>query len=195
MSNSERFRKAIHAFDEANSKDPNRDTVNGKDQPKELLYAQRMTEWLGKMDPEASEPLRLAARCQHIERWVIPREKYPETRSGYLRWRNDLKKYHAERAGNILKDVGYDEKTIRRVQKLVMKKGIKSDTEAQMLEDVICLVFLVYYFDDFADKHDDEKLVRILKKTLRKMSEEGRNRALQLDMSDESRKLVEKAVA
>lgn len=195
MSNSEHFREAIHAFDEANSKDPNIDTVNGKDQPKELLYAQRMTEWLGKMDPEASEPLRLAARCQHIERWVIPREEYPETRSGYLRWRNDLKKYHAERAGNILKDVGYDEKTIRRVQKLVMKKGIKSDTEAQMLEDVICLVFLVYYFDDFADKHDDEKLVSILKKTLRKMSKEGRNRALQLDMSDESRKLVEKAIA
>lgn len=195
MSNSERFRKAIHAFDEANSKDPNIDTVNGKDRPKELLYAQRMTEWLGKMEPEASEPLRLAARCQHIERWVIPRDEYPETRSGYLRWRNDLKKYHAERAGNILKDVGYDEKTIQRVQKLVMKKGIKSDTEAQMLEDVICLVFLVYYFDDFADKHDDEKLVNILKKTLRKMSEEGRNRALQLDMSDESRKLVEKAIA
>lgn len=195
MNESDRFRKAVQAFDEANSKDPNTDTVNGNDYPKELLYALRMTEWLDKIDPDASEALRLAARCQHIERWVIPREEYPDNRPGYLKWRNDLKKYHAERAGTILDDFGYDEATIKRVQKLVMKKGIKTDPEAQMLEDVICLVFLAYYFDDFAEKHNDEKLVGILKKTWRKMSEEGRSRALDLDMPDETRKLVERAVA
>lgn len=195
MNESDRFRKAVQAFDEANSKDPNTDTVNGNDYPKELLYALRMTEWLDKTDPDASEALRLAARCQHIERWVIPREEYPDNRPGYLKWRNDLKKYHAERAGTILEDVGYEKATIKRVQKLVMKKGIKTDPEAQMLEDVICLVFLVYYFDEFAEKHNDEKLVGILKKTWRKMSEEGRSLALDLDMPDETRKLVERAVA
>jgi len=194
MNDSEKFRNAIKAFDKANSKDPNAETVDGEDYPKELLYAQRMTEWLDKMNPDASEALRLAARCQHIERWVIPREEYPENRPGYLKWRNELKKYHAERAGAILKEVGYDQETIKRVQKLVMKKGIKTDPEAQMLEDVICLVFLSYYFDDFAEKHDDEKLVSILKKTWRKMSVEGRSKALELDMPDESRKLVQRAV-
>lgn len=195
MCTSEKYDQAIKAFDEANSKDPNKDTVDGVEYPKELLYAQRMTEWLQKMAPDASEKLRLAARCQHLERWVIPRDEYPMNRPGYIKWRNDLKRYHAERAGEILKDVGYDEKTIERVQDLVMKKGLKKDPEAQMLEDVICVVFLMHYFDEFSREHTDEKLVRILQKTWRKMSKQGRERALKLDLSDKSRRLVEKALA
>jgi len=195
MSETARYREAIKAFDEANSKDPNKDIVEGVEHPKELLYAQRMTEWLQKMDSDASEELNLAARCQHIERWVIPREEYPKNRPGYIKWRNELKRYHAERAGEILKDVGYDEEKIKRVQDLVMKKGLKKDPETQMLEDVICLVFLNYYFEEFSREHNDEKLVRILKKTWRKMSEQGREMALKLDMTNRTRKLVEKATA
>jgi hypothetical protein len=195
MEKTNRFREAIKAFDEVNNKDPNLETAGGENYPKELLYSERMTEWLEKLNPEASEALRLAARCQHIERWMISREEYPMTRPGYLKWRNDLKNYHAKRAGSILKEAGYDEKTIKRVQDLVMKKGLKSDPEVQMLEDVICLVFLFYYFEDFAEEHNEEKLIRILKKTWRKMSEDARKRALNLKMPETARKFVEKAIA
>jgi len=189
-----KFQKAIQTFDEANSKDPNIELVNGSEYPKELLYAQRMTETLNKYYPDASEELRLAARCQHIERWIKPRDEYPSNRSGYLRWRNDLKKYHAMRAGEILSEAGYNEKTIERVQKLVSKKGLKTDNEVQILEDIICLVFLRWYFEDFARKHKDEKIVRIIKKTLRKMSEDGRKKALDMQYSDRSGKLLNKAL-
>ncbi|MEX2585232.1 MAG: DUF4202 domain-containing protein [Balneolaceae bacterium] len=188
------YQLAIKKIDEANSRDLNRETVEGTEWPKELLYARRMTEWLEKLDPDASEALRLAVRCQHIERWAIPREEYPKTRPGYLKWRNDLKQYHADRAGEILGDVGYRDKLIRNVQGLVMKKGLKTDPEAQILEDVACLVFLAYYFEDFSRNHSEEKLVRIIKKTWRKMSEKGREEALKIDLSDSARSLMEKAV-
>ena len=188
------FQKAIEAFDEANSMDPNKEVVDGSGQSKELLYAQRMTKTLNKYYPDASEELQLAARCQHIERWVIPRSDYPSGRKGYLKWRNDLKEYHARRAGEILEETGYDDETIKRIQKLVMKKGIKTDHEVQILEDVICLVFLRWYFEDFAQKHEDEKLVRILKKTLRKMSADGRDRALNSELPVRAKKLVKKAL-
>ncbi|MEX1212155.1 MAG: DUF4202 domain-containing protein [Balneolaceae bacterium] len=189
------LQQALSIMDEANSQDPNLETVNGKKMPKELMYARRMTEWLEKRAPDASEALRLAARCQHIERWVIPREDYPMTRPGYLKWRNELKKYHADRAGEILKEAGYPEEQIRNVQDLVMKRGLKSNPEAQILEDVACLVFLDAYFEEFSRKHPEEKLIRILQKTWRKMSEKGREMALQLPLSDNAQKLMEKAVA
>lgn len=201
MKTTEKYRQAIQKFDEANSKDPNTETVDGEERPKELLYAERMTKWLDKMDPDASEALRLAARCQHIERWVIPRDEYPMNRPGYIKWRNELKRYHARRAEEILTEVGYGEETIEHVKNLVMKKGLsrrksaeKIDSEVQMLEDVICLVFLEYYYADFIEDHDDEKVVDILQKTWQKMSEKGREKALQLDFGGRPGNLVEKAL-
>lgn len=195
MKKNDRFQKAIEAFDAVNSKDPNTETAGGKEYPKELLYARRMSEWLDKMATDAPEPLKLAARCQHIERWIKPREDYPKGRRGYLKWRNDLKKYHAERAEEILSELGYDEDTINRVKKLVMKSGLKSDPDAQLLEDVVCLVFLKYYFEDFAQKHSERKIIRILQKTWRKMSTSGQEMAMKLDMPERSNKLVEKALS
>ncbi len=190
----DRFQKAIEAFDKANARDPEKEVSSGAGRPKELLYAERMSEWLDKLEPDASEALRLAARCQHLERWVIPRDEYPMDRPGYLKWRNALKKYHAGRAREILNDVGYDEETIGRVEDLVMKKGLKTDPEAQTLEDVICLVFLKYYFDDFAGKHEEEKIISILQKTWRKMSPRGQEAALKLEMPESAKRLVEKAL-
>lgn len=188
-----KYDKAIRAFDEANRQDPNKETVNGKEVPKELIYGERMTEELQKLDPDASEALRLAARSQHIERWKIPRSEYPKTRRGYHKWRNALKKFHAERAGEILEEVGYDQETIDRVQDLVKKKRIKTDPEAQMMEDVICLVFMKYYFLNFAQKHPEEKVIKIVRKTWKKMSEEGHKATMNLELPDEAAKLVEKA--
>src|SRR5439155_8011942 len=133
-SDPKKFEAALRRFDEENSRDPNREDG----QPRELLYARRLEQWVLKLCPNADEALRLAARCQHICRWEIPRDSYPMTRPGYLKWRADLKKFHAQKAGEILRETGYDDETIRRVQDLNLKKHFPGDAEARVLEDALC---------------------------------------------------------
>ncbi|MEM9073606.1 MAG: DUF4202 domain-containing protein [Myxococcota bacterium] len=191
---SDRFEQAIARFDAANAEDPHHEIVDGDEVPKELIYGKRMSEALADFAPEASEALRLAVRAQHLQRWKIPRSDYPMGRVGYLRWRKELKDLHAELAGAILKDVGYDDDTVERVGVLLRKKGLKTDPEVQLLEDVVCLVFLRFYLDAFAADHEDSKVVDILRKTWGKMSEAGRAAALRLDLGVSAR-LVEQALA
>jgi Domain of unknown function (DUF4202) len=191
----ERFKAAISRFDEANAEDPTTEVFQGVVYPKELLYAQRMTTWLDKLAPDASEALRLAVRCQHIQRWAIPRHTYSMDRTGYLRWRTTLAKFHADTAAKILRDVGYDDATIQRVQTLLRKERLKRDSEVQCLEDVICLVFLENYLAEFATQHDETKILDILQKTWKKMSARGHEVALTLSMSPAARRLVEQALA
>ena len=112
MEVSDKLQKAFELFDLANEKDPNKEEFQGKSYSKEVLYAMRMTDKLNKFAPDASEPLKLTARCQHICRWEIPRESYEMNRVGYLKWRQDLKRFHAEKASGILKEVGYDQKPL-----------------------------------------------------------------------------------
>ena len=190
----ERFNTAIARFDAANAEDPGTEVFQGVVYPKELLYAQRMTAWLDKIVPDASEALRLAVRCQHIQRWTIPRHTYPMDRHGYLRWRTTLARFHADTAAAILRDVGYDDATIQRVQTLLRKERLKRDPEVQCLEDVICLVFLENYLAAFATQHDEVKVLDILRKTWTKMSPRGHEVALMLPMSPEARRLVEQAL-
>jgi hypothetical protein len=181
MNTSERFAAAIGRFDAANAEDPNRAMVDGRERPKALLYAERLTAMLARLAPDASEALRLAARCQHLQRWKIPRSDYPMTRAGYYQWRNRLRDFHAELAGEILAEAGYDEATIARVASLIRKDALKTDSEAQALEDVVALVFLESYLADFVVEHgqyEESKLTDILTKTARKMSARGREAAL-----------------
>jgi hypothetical protein len=191
----ERFRAAIGRIDDANRDDPTREMHQGQERPRELLYAERMTAWLERLAPGASEAVRLAARAQHIRRWEIPRDRYPMDRDGYRRWRTDLGKFHALTAGGILRSVGYDEATVERVGSLLRKERLKTDPDCQLLEDVICLVFLEYELADFAKKHDEEKLIHILRRTWKKMSSRGRQAALVLPLPAGLRSIVEKAVA
>lgn len=195
MATSYKLSKAFELFDLANSKDPNTEVFMGREYPKEVLYAMRMTDKLNDFAPNASEALRLTARAQHIRRWEIPRESYEMNRVGYLKWRQELKKFHAEKAAEILEQVGYDHETIDKVQFLLEKKQLKRNDETQTLEDVICLVFLEYYFEPFAKEHPEEKVVDILQKTWRKMSEKGQGAALKLPLSQTSKGLVAKALA
>jgi hypothetical protein len=183
MTNPARFDRAIARFDAANAEDPNRETVGGVERPKELVYAERMTAMLGRFARGASEVVRLATRCQHIQRWKIPRTEYPMDRIGYLQWRKRLNKFHAQIAGDILRDVGYDEATIGHVGTLLKKEALKVDPEAQALEDVVDLVFLESYLADFVAKHgqyDGAKFTDILAKTGKKMSARGREAAVTL---------------
>lgn len=190
----DQLQAAFAAFDEANAADPNLESMDDRSMPRELLYARRMSEWLERLYPDASEALRLAARCQHIERWRSPRADYPEGRVGYLTWRRDLKNFHAERAGEILRSLGYAESTIAVVQALLRKERLKRDPEAQALEDVVCLVFLAYYFEDFAAQHERGKIIDILRKTWAKMSEKGHAAALEVAYTPETRALIEAAL-
>jgi hypothetical protein len=190
----QRLWAAFDRFDAENARDPHRESSDGQTVPRELLYARRMTAWLERVEPGASEPLRLAARAQHIRRWEIPRDTYPMTRPGYHQWRTRLSLFHAQVAGDILHDVGYGEPIISRVQSLIRKERLKQDPEAQTLEDVICLVFLESYFAEFAKQHDDEKVIGILRKTWRKMSSRGHGFAMKLPLTPEGRSLVERAL-
>ena len=186
----EKFAAAIARFDAENSRDPNLE--NG--QPRELLYAGRLTNWVLKLCPSASEALRLAARCQHICRWQSPREKYPMTRAGYLKWRADLKNFHAEKSGAILREVGYDDETIRRVQNLNLKKDFPADAECRVLEDALCLVFLEFQFATLAARSDDEKMINALRKSWEKMTEAARAEALKLNFGEREKKLIGQAL-
>jgi len=185
-----RFIRAVARFDQANGDDPNRERVGDVNRPKALVYAERMSACLDRLAPDAPELVRLAARCQHIRRWTIPRREYPQGRDGYRRWRTDLARFHAGTAGEILREVGYDEAMIGRVQALLRKERLKTDPDVQLLEDVICLVFLEYYLDDFSHQHERSKLVDIIRKTWRKMSNRGREAALALELTPRVRTLL-----
>lgn len=189
-----RFSEAIRRFEEENARDPNLVFVEGVPHPHELLYAQRLTDWTLRLCPEASEPLRLAAHCQHICRWQVPRSSYEMTRAGYLRWRNDLKTFHARKAAEILRQVGYPEDTIARVQELNLKRKLGRDPECQVLEDALCLVTLQYQLSDLMAKTDPDKMVGILQKTWKKMSPVARDHALALPFSRPERELIERAL-
>lgn len=194
IKNKEQFQQALKDFDQLNSKDPNLELYKEKEYPKELLYAQRMSDRLNAFALDASEALQLAARCQHICRWEIPRSTYPSGRKGYNQWRSKLKTFHADKAAAVLLKVGYEEEMIERVRFLVLKKQLKKDAATQLLEDVICLVFLEHYFTKFAAKHPKEKVIDILQKTWRKMSEKGQQAALQLPLETSSVQLIQEAL-
>lgn len=175
------FQAAIAAFDAANAQDPNQEIVDGQSVPKELLYAQRMTDMQQRYAPDASEAVQLAVRAQHIQRWKSPRSDYPMDKKGYMLWRTQLYKFHAETAGALMKSVGYDDDMIERVKFIVGKKELKTNPETQMMEDVVDLVFIEHYMLAFAGQHpeyDEEKWILIIRKTWQKMSERAHAFAL-----------------
>jgi len=190
-----KLNKAFSLFDKANANDPNKEIVDEKPIAKELIYGQRMTQTLDSFISDTSEALQLAARAQHICRWEIPRDSYPMDRVGYLKWREELKKFHAQKASEILQETGYDQETIDRVSFLIQKKKLKKDDDTQILEDVICLVFLEYYYPEFYQKHTPEKVIDILQKTWRKMSEKGHQAALKLSYPEKGLDLIKQAIA
>ena len=184
------FQNASAWIDAENAQDPNSEIYQSNSYPKELLYSNRMYERLMDFYPKASEEIQIASKAQHICRWKMPRESYPMDRVGYLKWREELKKFHAQTTAKILEKAGYSPAFIDRVSFLIEKKLLKKDVETQLLEDVICLVFLEYYFDDFAQKHDREKMKNIILKTWNKMSENGHQEALKINFSEENLQLI-----
>ncbi|GGA74872.1 hypothetical protein GCM10008015_14440 [Flavobacterium palustre] len=188
------FQLASQWIDAENAQDPNIEINESISFPKELLYSNRMYEKLMDFFPNASEEVQIAAKAQHICRWKIARESYPMDRVGYLKWREDLKKFHAKTTAEILEKAGYSPEFIDRVSFLIEKKLLKKDQETQLLEDVICLVFLEHYLEPFVEKHDTEKLKNIILKTWNKMSENGHQAALKINYSPANLQLIKDAI-
>jgi hypothetical protein len=191
----DRFARAKLAFDQWNALDPVTETVDGKAVPRLILQADRLSRWIERLEPNASEALRLAARCQHVERWKIARDEFPPGRSGYLQWRTKLARFHAERAEGVLRGAGYDDELVHAVRRIVTKQNLHSNPDTQTMEDALCLVFLEFEFDAFLAKYPDaDKAVEILQKTWKKMSQRGRDAALALPFAPQARKLLEAAL-
>lgn len=200
MTEQQMYEKARALIDAANSEDPNKEIADGQEWPKELLYSRRMSEMLERFAPQADDAVKLAIRAQHIQRWKSPRDAYPDGREGYLKWRSDLYKFHAETTGELLAQAGYDNDFIERVKRAVAKRGIKSNPDTQMLEDVTDLVFIEHYMLDFATKHpeyEEAKWLDIIRKTWKKMSESGQQFALsgKIRLPEPLVPLIQKALA
>lgn len=193
----EQFNAVIKAIDTVNAEDPRKIIVDGVEHPYEAIYADRMTETMQRMYPDASELLRIAARAQHIRRWQIPRDTFPRNKEGYQQWRLGMRQLHAELVGGIMGDNGYSADDIALVGTFLRKERLKRDADSQALENVVDVVFLGYYWDDFITKfsdYTDDKLIDIVGKTLRKMSSHGHAAALALDLPPETVRIVMAAV-
>lgn len=187
---------AFQLFDAYNKQDPRSFEWEGITYPQEYFFAIKLYDWVLKLDPDAGEELLLASRSQHIGRWEIPRESYPEGREPYLKWRKDLAQHHAAITGNLMKQAGYDDPQIERVSQIILKKRIKVDADVQTIENALCLVFLQYQYEDFRKKYENEpgKMINILRKSLLKMDTHGHSFALGLNFTPQGLELVKQAM-
>lgn len=192
-----KYELALERIDQAHSDDPNQVESNNTTNPYELHYARKMTFYLERINPTASDLLRLAIRAQHLRRWEVPRSSYPATKIGYHSWRSGLQKRQAELVEQMCLESGYSADEAARVGAMVRKADLKrGDPDTQTLEDVACLVFLDDQFDKFEkDLGDEDKMIDILRKTWGKMSEAGHAEALKLDLSERATALVTRALA
>ena len=192
--------RAIALIDAANREDPNQVTADGKVWPKEFLYSQRMSDMLQRYAPDADDAMKLAIHAQHVQRWKSPRNAYPMDRIGYLKWRKDLYDFHAQTAADLLAEAGYADDVIDRVKLAVAKKGIRSNPDTQLLEDISALVFIEHYMLEFANKHpeyDEDKWLDIIRKTWKKMTDRAQQFALSggITLPEPLVPLIQKAVA
>ncbi len=188
------LKATLQALDNLNRQDPNTESVDGQNHPKELVYAQRLHHWVLELNPQASEVLQIAARGAHVGRWKSPRSDYEEGRIGYLKWREDLKKYHASEVRRIMQEQGYSQEDQDHATAIILKKSLK-DPDTQTLEDALCLVFLEFQFDELIAKTEKDKMIDIIQKTWRKMSETAHARALRLKCySEQALALIQEAL-
>ena len=192
-----RLDKAFELFDAYNKQDPRSFSWEGVVEPQECFFAVKLYKWVLKLDPSADEELLLASRSQHIGRWEIPREDYPEGREPYLKWRKQLALHHGAITARLMKEAGYAEETIDRVKQIILKQRIKVDPDVQTMENALCLVFLELQYEEFRKKyeHEPEKIINILRKSLLKMDENGHRLALRLPYSANGFDLLNKAVS
>ena len=189
----DRTERALAAIDAANAEDPVKLDVDGRARPKEVVHAEVVTRWLAVVDPDADDLQRLAARAHHLRRWAVPRTDYPEGRAGYLRWRTDQKRRHADEVGEILAAEGFSPDEIARVGAIVAKRGLGTDAAVQAHEDALCLAFLELQLDPVAAQLGHDRAVDVLRKTMGKMSPRALELAGTVALSAEGEALVAEA--
>lgn len=190
----DQLERALATIDSLNERDPNLISFSGEERPKELVHSELVTQWIERLDSNPSDALRLAARAHHVERWVIPRSEYPKGRAGYLKWRAALQRHHAATAERVLAAQGVDSETTARVRDIICKRDLRSDPEVQCFEDALCLVFLETQLTALAGRLDRDKMLKVLRLTLPKMSGAGREAALSLELNAGDRALLQQAV-
>ncbi len=196
MSELDKIIQAHEKMNELNARDPQTiETADGHKRPRELVMAERLERWVKKVVPQPSTALLLASRCQHLMRFAVPRSEYEPGRIGYLKWRKDLAKMHADRAEEILREVDFDEETIAAVRQINLKQGLKTNPDAQAMEDALCLSFLEHEYPEFSAKHPDDKVIDIVRKTWAKMSPRGQELALALPLEGRPGALVQQALS
>ena len=195
LMNNARLNNILAAIDAINNEDPNHIVFDDIEHPKEYIYGHQMTNMLNQHWPQASEFLQVAVRAQHIKRWHLKRSEFDLGKKGYFKWRIALGKFHAQLTQELMLAHGYTNEESLQTAAIIRKEQLKSNSDTQTLEDVACLVFLQFYFDDFAAKHSEEKIIRVLQKTWGKMSVQGQNIALTLTLPEHLSILVEKALA
>jgi len=189
-----KLEKAFALFDSYNQQDPNTITWEGISYPAEYFFALQVYHWVIKLAPDASESLLLASRSQHIGRWTSPRSSYPEGKAPYLQWRMELAKFHAAKATELMLEAGYEGEIVEAAQRIILKKNLRTDPEVQTMENSLCLVFLQFQYEDFIEKHDETKVMRILQKSWGKMSQPGRAAALTISYSAKAKQMLDKAL-
>lgn len=185
---------AFALFDTYNQRDPNRLIWDGAEYPAEYFYALQLHNWVKKLDHTAGEAVLLASKAQHIGRWEIQRNQYDDGKVGYLKWRKDLAKFHAQTAGTLLASAGYARELIEKVQTVILKKDLRNNADVQLMENALCLVFLEFQYEDFLLKHTDDKIIGILQKTWAKMTQPGKDEALKLKFSARGQALIDQAL-
>ncbi len=191
---SKRLQSMYQAIDDYNCLDPITETTQDGEQPRALLYGQRMSLWLQKRAPDAGEPVQISVRAQHIGRWELARQEYPDGRQGYKQWRRQQAARHAQITTDLMQPLGYSQQDTQRVASILRKEKLGTDKDVQVLEDVACLVFLTYYFDAFASKHEEEKIISIVRKTWNKMTEQGKELTKGIPFSESSQGLIGQAL-
>jgi hypothetical protein len=195
MQTQEKIALAHEKMNALNEADPNHFETPLGPRPRELWMAERLEHWVHQVADPPSTALLLAARCQHLMRWRIPRSDYDQGRIGYLKWRKDLAKMHADAGSEILREVAFDAETIEQVREINLKQNLKTNPDVQAMEDALCLCFLEQEYAAFAEKHENQKVIEIVQKTWRKMSAVGQRLALELPLSGRPAQLVRLALA
>lgn len=185
---------AFALFDAYNRRDPNLLIWEGAEYPAEYFYAMQRHNWVKKLDQRASEAVLLASKAQHIGRWEIQRDQYEDGKVGYLKWRKELARFHAQTAGSLLASAGYAPELIEKVEFIILKKDLRNNADVQLMENALCLVFLEFQYEDFLSKHTDDKIIGILKKTWAKMTQPGKDEVLKILFTERGKALIDAAL-
>lgn len=186
--------RALAAIDALHAEDPRQRRTAAGLRPAEAVWCETVLRHVLALSPQAGPALRIAAAAQHLQRWRHPREDYPSGRAGYLRWRRAAQHAHGEQAQTLCIAAGCPPAVAAAVAALLRKQDPAREPDAAVLEDAACLAFLELDLEDFAARHPEPDVLRILQRTWAKMSPSGRLRAQRSALPEPAVALLDRAL-